>query len=69
MVRDKRLLARLGLPGHLLFLLRIRFGLYAVLARLGAAADWGELESRLAASVPRAQTAETSERPLRGVPS
>lgn len=53
MVRDKRLLARLGMPGHLLFLLRIRFGLYAVLARLGAAADWGELESTWAASVRR----------------
>jgi predicted unusual protein kinase regulating ubiquinone biosynthesis (AarF/ABC1/UbiB family) len=51
MVRDKRLLARLGMPGHLLFLLRIRFGLYAVLARLGAAVDWGVLESAWAASV------------------
>lgn len=49
--RDKRLLARLGMPGHLLFLLRIRFGLYAVLARLGAAVDWGELESTWAAAV------------------
>lgn len=52
MMRDKRALAKLGLPAHLLFLLRLRFGLYAVLAALGARADWGALET--AWSTPRA---------------
>jgi predicted unusual protein kinase regulating ubiquinone biosynthesis (AarF/ABC1/UbiB family) len=45
LLRDKRALIRLNLPGRLLFLLRIRFGLYAVLARLGAKGDWASLES------------------------
>jgi predicted unusual protein kinase regulating ubiquinone biosynthesis (AarF/ABC1/UbiB family) len=49
LVRDKRALAKLGLPPHLLFLLRLRFGLYAVLARLEARADWGALEAGWAA--------------------
>ena len=35
----------LSLPGKLLFLLRIRFGLYAVLARIGAVLDFAALES------------------------
>jgi hypothetical protein len=35
---------QLQLPGKLLFLFRIRFGLYAVLARLGAKLDWQALE-------------------------
>jgi predicted unusual protein kinase regulating ubiquinone biosynthesis (AarF/ABC1/UbiB family) len=48
MVRDKRSLMRLHLPGRLLFLFRIRFGLYAVLARLGAELDWQALEDELA---------------------
>jgi predicted unusual protein kinase regulating ubiquinone biosynthesis (AarF/ABC1/UbiB family) len=43
-LRDKRALVRIELPGKLLFLFRIRFGLYAVLARLGAVCDWAELE-------------------------
>jgi predicted unusual protein kinase regulating ubiquinone biosynthesis (AarF/ABC1/UbiB family) len=47
---DKKALMKLALPGKLLFLFRIRFGLYAVLARLGAAADWAALESEWAAS-------------------
>ncbi|MCA9611179.1 MAG: hypothetical protein H6721_07145 [Sandaracinus sp.] len=42
---SKRELLKLRLPGQLLFLLRIRFGLYAILARLGARADWGALEA------------------------
>ena len=46
--RDKRSLMRLQLPGRLLFLFRIRFGLYAVLARLGAELDWQGLEDDLA---------------------
>ncbi len=33
------------LPGKLLFLLRIRFGLYSVLARLGAVCDWSSIEA------------------------
>lgn len=51
MLRDKRAAMKLALPGKLLFLFRIRFGLYAVLARLGAVADWAALESAWAASV------------------
>ncbi len=47
-MRDKRALLGLSLPGSLLFLLRLRFGLYAVLARLGARADWAALETRWA---------------------
>ena len=49
--RDKLAIARLRLPGRLMFLFRIRFGLYAVLARLGAACDWAALESALADDV------------------
>lgn len=49
LVRDKRALIGLALPGSLLFLLRLRFGLYAVLARLGAVVDWSALESQWAA--------------------
>jgi predicted unusual protein kinase regulating ubiquinone biosynthesis (AarF/ABC1/UbiB family) len=48
-MRDKRAVLGLELPGSLLFLLRLRFGLYAVLARLGARADWAALELRWAA--------------------
>lgn len=51
-LRDKMALANLSLPGKLLFLFRIRFGLYAVLARLGAVADWGALESAWATGAP-----------------
>jgi predicted unusual protein kinase regulating ubiquinone biosynthesis (AarF/ABC1/UbiB family) len=43
-MKDKLALMKLGLPPHLLFLLRLRFGLYAVLSRLGARCDWGALE-------------------------
>ena len=52
LVADKFALAKLGVPPHAMFLLRLRFGLYAVLARLGAKLDWGELETSLA-SAPR----------------
>jgi predicted unusual protein kinase regulating ubiquinone biosynthesis (AarF/ABC1/UbiB family) len=45
LVRHKRSLLQLQLPGKLLFLFRIRFGLYAVLARLGAALDWQAMEA------------------------
>lgn len=50
LTRDKLAIARLRLPGRLLFLFRIRFGLYAVLARLGAVCDWSSLERGFAAS-------------------
>ncbi len=43
-MRDKLAIARLRLPGRLVFLFRIRFGLFAVLARLGAVCDWAALE-------------------------
>jgi predicted unusual protein kinase regulating ubiquinone biosynthesis (AarF/ABC1/UbiB family) len=42
--RNKKSMLQLQLPGKLLFLFRIRFGLYAVLARLGAELDWQALE-------------------------
>jgi predicted unusual protein kinase regulating ubiquinone biosynthesis (AarF/ABC1/UbiB family) len=46
---SKRAMLRLNLPpGRLIFLLRIRFGLYAVLERLGARCDWAALEADLA---------------------
>jgi predicted unusual protein kinase regulating ubiquinone biosynthesis (AarF/ABC1/UbiB family) len=44
----KKALLRIHLPGKLTFLFRIRIGLYAVLARLGARLDWQELEEELA---------------------
>jgi predicted unusual protein kinase regulating ubiquinone biosynthesis (AarF/ABC1/UbiB family) len=44
-LKDKRVLMKLELPGRLLFLLRLRFGLYSVLSRLGACVDWAALES------------------------
>lgn len=44
LLADKKAVMRLALPGRLLFLFRLRFGLYAVLARLGAEADWSRLE-------------------------
>ena len=53
---DKRTLMKLSLPGKLLFLLRIRFGLYAVLARLGSEADWSDLEASSAHSQGLVQT-------------
>jgi predicted unusual protein kinase regulating ubiquinone biosynthesis (AarF/ABC1/UbiB family) len=53
-LRDKRALMRLCLPGKLLFLFRIRFGLYAVLSRLGSVVDWSGLESAWAAAALRA---------------
>jgi predicted unusual protein kinase regulating ubiquinone biosynthesis (AarF/ABC1/UbiB family) len=46
--RLKKSLLRLHLPGKLMFLFRIRIGLYAVLARIGARLDWIELEEELA---------------------
>ena len=44
LVADKRALLKIRLPGRLLFLFRIRFGLYSVLARIGAVRDWRALE-------------------------
>jgi predicted unusual protein kinase regulating ubiquinone biosynthesis (AarF/ABC1/UbiB family) len=49
----KKSLLRMRLPGKLMFLFRIRIGLYAVLARLGAKMDWIELEEELADPVAR----------------
>ena len=45
MASDKLAIARIRLPGKLLFLMRLRFGLYSVLARLGAVCDWSALET------------------------
>jgi len=50
---DKRAIAELNLPGELLFLFRIKFGLHAVLARLGAEANWRQLERRFTAEAGR----------------
>jgi predicted unusual protein kinase regulating ubiquinone biosynthesis (AarF/ABC1/UbiB family) len=44
MMKDKLAIARLRLPGRLMFLFRIRFGLFAVLSRLGSVNDWAALE-------------------------
>ncbi|MFO0580912.1 MAG: AarF/ABC1/UbiB kinase family protein [Anaeromyxobacter sp.] len=44
LMATKRELMRLHLPGEFLFLLRIRFGLVSVLARLGARVNWFRLE-------------------------
>ena len=44
MFERKRQLMKLHLAGEFLFLLRIRFGLMSVLARLGARANWCRLE-------------------------
>jgi hypothetical protein len=44
---------RMRLPGKLMFLFRIRFGLYAVLARIGAEIDWASLEGELAGEMSR----------------
>jgi predicted unusual protein kinase regulating ubiquinone biosynthesis (AarF/ABC1/UbiB family) len=43
---DKRAMARLSLPGECLFLFRIKFGLHAVLATIGAEENWCRLEDR-----------------------
>ncbi len=50
---DKLAIARIRLPGKLLFLFRIRFGLYSVLARLGAVCDWSAIETGWAGAVPQ----------------
>jgi predicted unusual protein kinase regulating ubiquinone biosynthesis (AarF/ABC1/UbiB family) len=47
-IQDKRAIMQLALPGKLLFLFRLRFGLYAVLSRIEAEADWAGLESKWA---------------------
>jgi predicted unusual protein kinase regulating ubiquinone biosynthesis (AarF/ABC1/UbiB family) len=44
-MQDKRAIINLQLPGRMLFLFRLRFGLYAVLSRLQAEVDWCGLES------------------------
>jgi hypothetical protein len=58
-------LAGLSLPGKLLFLFRIRFGLYAVLSRLGSVADWGALESAWASSTEVSRNLEVDAGMLR----
>jgi predicted unusual protein kinase regulating ubiquinone biosynthesis (AarF/ABC1/UbiB family) len=53
LVADKRALLKIRLPGRLLFVFRIRFGLYSVLARIGAVRDWRALEERFTLEVTR----------------
>jgi hypothetical protein len=48
-VKLKKTLLKMRFPGKPMFLFRIRFGLYAVLARISAALDWSQLEEELAA--------------------
>lgn len=48
LMKDKRAAMRLKLPGRLLFLFRLRFGVCSVIAELGAQADWSRLESEWA---------------------
>lgn len=50
-LQDKRTIMKLGLPGKLLFLFRLRFGLYSVLSSIRAEADWCGLESGWASEV------------------
>lgn len=45
LLKDKRAAMRLKLPGRLLFLFRLRFGVCSVISQLGACADWAALES------------------------
>jgi predicted unusual protein kinase regulating ubiquinone biosynthesis (AarF/ABC1/UbiB family) len=52
-VKLKQAVLRMRLPGKLMFLFRIRFGLYAVLARIGAELDWARLEDELTSDVER----------------
>jgi hypothetical protein len=44
LLENKRELLKLRLPGELLFIFRIRFGLMSVLGRLGARANWYRIE-------------------------
>jgi ribosomal protein L7/L12 len=48
----KRKLVKLALPGEFLFLMRVRLGLAAVLTRLGALANWYQLEREYIADRP-----------------
>ena len=52
-VKLKRKMMKMRLPGKLMFLFRIRFGLYAVLSRIGAELDWAALEDELAGNLGR----------------
>jgi predicted unusual protein kinase regulating ubiquinone biosynthesis (AarF/ABC1/UbiB family) len=48
LLENKRKLLKLQLPGELLFIFRIRFGLMSVLARLRARANWYRIEEGFA---------------------
>jgi len=52
-LQGKKALMKLRLPGEFLFLLRIRFGVMSVLARLGARANWYRIERDFAAAAGR----------------
>ena len=54
---DKRRLMKLRLPPEMLFLFRLRFGLFSVLHRLGAEADWAALEQDWAQTCLRSTSA------------
>jgi hypothetical protein len=52
-VKLKRKLMKMRLPGKFMFLFRIRFGLYAVLSRIGAELDWSALEDEVTGDLGR----------------
>jgi predicted unusual protein kinase regulating ubiquinone biosynthesis (AarF/ABC1/UbiB family) len=56
--RSKRELLRLSLPGEFLFLLRIRYGVMSILARLGSRANWFRLEESFLATSVHAREGE-----------
>jgi predicted unusual protein kinase regulating ubiquinone biosynthesis (AarF/ABC1/UbiB family) len=65
-MRDKLAIAKLRLPGRFMFLMRIRFGLYAVLSRLGSVCEWARIEQRFAEEAqtdPRRQRHSGAPRP------
>ena len=45
-IRNKHRLMKIRMPGEFLFLFRIRFGLMSVLSKLGARANWFQLEKQ-----------------------
>jgi hypothetical protein len=67
LLADKFALGKLSVPAFATFLLRMRFGLYTVLASLGSKLDWHDWEARLA-SEPRTLAACVSTTRPRGAP-
>lgn len=51
LLADKMSLLKLSLPGEIAFLFRIKFGLYSLLSRVEAEADWAGLEASWSADL------------------